>query len=127
LPSGPFTCANEHGRERDDDARIANGGGAPISSRALTGASLPVDLLATTNGGATWQPQVVDGLGGGHVLSTATADYFAGVGVPPGNPYTSLFVTHTGGASPKPTDFVIDSSGNGSYGGAQGSVRLTVK
>jgi photosystem II stability/assembly factor-like uncharacterized protein len=81
-----------------------------LDVRPTIGASLPLDLLATTDGGATWQPQVIDGLDGGHVLATSSADYFASVGVPLGNPYTSVFTTATAGASPNPSRLTLSLS-----------------
>ena len=48
---------------------------------AIGGGSFPdefaPDVLATTNGGKTWQPEVIDGEGDGDVLATPTKDYFA--------------------------------------------------
>jgi photosystem II stability/assembly factor-like uncharacterized protein len=167
-----------------------------------TGIGLQLDVLSTTNGGASWQPQVIDGRGAGRVLATANAGYFANVGVVESSPYRSVFTTTDGGASPNPsqltlslgakqltakalrkrggretirgrltpvtspgervllsyrsrqtgewtsrtvavasngafqatvsmlkatTDFVVDSTGDGTYGGAQGYARLTVR
>jgi photosystem II stability/assembly factor-like uncharacterized protein len=162
---------------------------------------LEINVLTTTNGGKTWQPQVIDGSGTGLVLSTPTVGYFAS-SAPAADPYRALFTTTNGGASPNPsqltlslgtarltakalrkrhgqvtlrgrlspvtspgerlllsyrsrqtgnwtsrtitvasngafqatvsklkttTDFVVDSAGDGTYGGAQGYARLTVK
>jgi photosystem II stability/assembly factor-like uncharacterized protein len=160
-----------------------------------------IDVLSTTNGGQTWQPQVIDGGGAGLVLASPTVDYFANVS-PAADPFHAVFTTTNTGASPKPsrltlalqstrltakalrkrhgqvtvrgrlspvtspgeqvllsfrsrqtggwtfrpvtvasngafqatvskltatTDFVVDSTGDGTYGGAQDYARLTVK
>jgi photosystem II stability/assembly factor-like uncharacterized protein len=160
-----------------------------------------IDALSTTNGGQTWQPQVIDGGAQGVILASPTADYFANIS-PAADPFQAVFTTTNAGASPKPsrltlslpskrltaqalrrrhgqvtirgrlspvtspgetvllsyrsrqtggwtirpvtvasngafqatvsklkatTDFVVDSTGDGTYGGAQGYARLTVK
>jgi photosystem II stability/assembly factor-like uncharacterized protein len=163
--------------------------------------SVTIDVLSTTNGGQTWQPQVIDGGGAGLVLASPTVDYFANIS-PGADPFQAVFTTTNAGASPKPsrltlslqtnrltakalrkrhgqvtirgrlspvtspgervllsfrsrqtggwtsrpvtvasngafqatvsklkatTDFVVYSTGDGTYGGAQGYARLTVK
>jgi photosystem II stability/assembly factor-like uncharacterized protein len=160
-----------------------------------------IDVLSTTNGGQTWQPQVIDGGGEGLILASPKVDYFANIS-PAADPFQAVFTTTNAGASPKPsrltlslpskrltaqalrrrhgrvtirgrlspvtspgepvllsfrsrqtggwtirpvtvssngafqatvsklkatTDFVADSTGDGTYGGAQGYARLTVK
>jgi len=163
--------------------------------------ALTIDVLSTTNGGQTWQPQVIDGGAAGLVLATPTVDYFANIS-PGADPFQAVFTTTNAGASPTPsqltlslqnkrltatalrerhgqvtirgrltpvtspgervllayrsrqtgswtsrpltvasngafqttvsklkatTDFVVASAGDGTYGGAQGYARLTVK
>jgi photosystem II stability/assembly factor-like uncharacterized protein len=160
-----------------------------------------IDALSTTNGGQTWQPQVIDGGGAGLILASPNVNYFANIS-PGADPFQAVFTTVNAGASPKPsrlklslgtnrvtakalrnrhgqvtirgrlspvtspgepvllsfrsrqtggwtfrpvtvasngafqatvsklkatTDFVADSTGDGTYGGAQGYARLTVK
>jgi photosystem II stability/assembly factor-like uncharacterized protein len=192
--------------------KLANVGTTAISSISFASAqrgflalnapgALKIDVLSTTNGGRTWQPQVIDGGGAGLVLATSTVGYFTNIS-PPADPYHAVFTTTNAGASPKPsrltlslgtqrltatalrkqasrvtirgrltpvtspgeqvllsyrsrqtggwtyrtvtvasngafqatvsklkatTDFVVSSTGDGTYGGAQGYARLTVK
>jgi photosystem II stability/assembly factor-like uncharacterized protein len=192
--------------------KLANVGTTAVSSISFASAqrgflalsapgALNIDVLSTTNGGQTWQPQVIDGGGAGLVLATSTVGYFTNIS-PPADPYHAVFTTTDAGTSPKPsrltlslgtrrltakalrtragrvtirgrltpvtspgeqvllsyrsrqtggwtsrtvtvasngafqatvsklkatTDFVVDSTGDGTYGGAQGYARLTVK
>ncbi len=71
---------------------------------------LPLDVLGTTDGGTTWQPQVIDGRGAGRVLATAKGGYFANIGVSAASPYQSLFTTANGGASPNPSRLTVSLS-----------------
>ncbi|HEX5193629.1 MAG TPA: hypothetical protein VFW09_12570 [Solirubrobacteraceae bacterium] len=72
-----------------------------IGSTGTAVAPTPIDVLATTDGGRTWGPQVIDGVGHGLVLATAGPDYFANLGVPAWRPYNMVFATSNGGASPQ--------------------------
>ena len=66
-----------------------------------------IDVLRTTNGGRSWQPEIIDGEGG-EVLATPGVDYFAS-GLPNGDSptYTGFFSTTNGGASPQPSSISI--------------------
>ncbi|MGO9959642.1 MAG: WD40/YVTN/BNR-like repeat-containing protein [Solirubrobacteraceae bacterium] len=77
-----------------------------------------VDLLATTNGGKTWQPEVIDGEQAGLILATPAADYYDEAGQNGGvNPGYGLFATTDAGLSPNPSTLKI----------SIGRTRLTAK
>jgi photosystem II stability/assembly factor-like uncharacterized protein len=185
-----------------EDISFANAKRGLLALGAPRTSALPLDVLSTSNGGTTWQPQVIDGRGAGQALATTNGGYFVNVGVSAASPYQSVFTTADAGASPNPsrltlslsakkltakalhkrhgritirgrltpvtspgervllsyrsrqagvwtsrtvavasngafqtsvsklkatTDFVVDSTGDGTNGGAQGYARLTVK
>jgi photosystem II stability/assembly factor-like uncharacterized protein len=78
-----------------------------------------VDLLATTDGGKTWQPEVIDGEQAGLILATPAADYYdeAGQSGERGKLGYGLFATTNGGLSPNPSTLRI----------SIGRTRLTAK
>jgi hypothetical protein len=68
---------------------------------------LPTDVLVTTNGGKTWQPEVIDGAaandrdnGFGSVLATPGHDYYADPASQNTSPESAVFASSDGGASP---------------------------
>jgi photosystem II stability/assembly factor-like uncharacterized protein len=61
-----------------------------------------IDVLATTNGGKSWQPEVIDGEQAGSILATPGADYYDEAGQS-NSDYAlqeGLFATTNGGLSP---------------------------
>jgi len=68
-----------------------------------------VDVLATTNGGKTWQPEVIDGEQAGTILATPAADYYdeAGQSNSDYSLQEGLFATTGGGLSPDPSTLTI--------------------
>lgn len=73
--------------------------------------SLLFDALATTNGGKTWQPEVIDGAGsndpGSAVLATKGHDYFADAASQGADQTSAVFATSNGGASPQASHLSI--------------------
>jgi hypothetical protein len=81
--------------------------GYVVDNGSQSGAFANIDVLHTTNGGKSWQPQVVIGQGG-DVLSTPSADYFLSDLTFPDQPgFTGLFSTTSGGASPQRSSLSI--------------------
>jgi hypothetical protein len=78
--------------------------------------SVGIDVLSTTNGGHTWQPQVIDGGGAGLVLASPRVNYFANIS-PGADPFQAVFTTTNAGASPKPSRLTV----------SLGTTRLTAK
>lgn len=80
-----------------------------------TGVSgLPFDVLATTSGGRTWQPEVIDGSAGNDaslglptVLATKSHDYFADPASQDADQISAVFATGNGGASPRASQLSI--------------------
>jgi photosystem II stability/assembly factor-like uncharacterized protein len=66
-----------------------------------------IDVLHTTNGGRTWQPEIIAGQGG-QVLATPGFDYFtSGVTFSGAPSFTGFFSTTNGGASPQKSSLSI--------------------
>ncbi len=66
-----------------------------------------IDVLHTTNGGRSWQPQVIDGQGC-QILATPSAAYCSGgVTFAEAPSFTGFFSTTNGGASPQKTSLSI--------------------
>jgi photosystem II stability/assembly factor-like uncharacterized protein len=81
--------------------------GYVVDNGSQSGAFANIDVLHTTNGGKSWQPQFVIGQGG-DVLSTPSADYFLSDLTFPDQPgFTGLFSTTSGGASPQRSSLSI--------------------
>lgn len=68
-----------------------------------------VDVLATTNGGQSWQPEVIDGEQAGLILATPGVDYYDEAGQANENypVQEGLFATTNGGLSPSPSALAI--------------------
>jgi photosystem II stability/assembly factor-like uncharacterized protein len=68
-----------------------------------------VDVLATTDGGKTWQPEVIDGEQAGSILATPGVDYYdeAGQTTDDTTLQEGLFATTNDGASPKSSTLTI--------------------
>jgi photosystem II stability/assembly factor-like uncharacterized protein len=68
-----------------------------------------VDVLATTNGGKSWQPEVIDGEQAGSILATPGVDYYDEAGQTNENypVQEGLFATTNGGLSPNPSTLTI--------------------
>jgi photosystem II stability/assembly factor-like uncharacterized protein len=97
--------------------KLANTGTTGISSISFSSAergmlalsapgALRIDVLSTTNGGQTWEPQVIDGGGAGRVLATPAVDLFANIS-PGADPYQAVFTTTDAGASPQPSRLTL--------------------
>ncbi len=66
-----------------------------------------IDLLRTTNGGKSWQPEIIDGQGG-QILATPGVDYFTGgLAFSDAPSFTGFFSTTNGGASPQQSSLSI--------------------
>lgn len=66
-----------------------------------------VDLLHTTNGGRSWQPEIIDGQGG-QILATPGSDYFlSGLTFTGAPSLPGFFSTTNGGASPQQSSLSI--------------------
>jgi photosystem II stability/assembly factor-like uncharacterized protein len=107
--------------------KLANVGTTAVASMSFSSAkrgllainslgSVAIDVLSTTNGGQTWQPQVIDGGGAGLVLASPTVNYFANIS-PGADPFQAVFTTTNAGASPKPSRLTL----------SLGATRLTAK
>ena len=107
--------------------KLANVGTTAVASMSFSSAkrgllainslgSVGIDVLSTTNGGHTWQPQVIDGGGAGLVLASPTVNYFANIS-PGADPFQAVFTTTNAGASPKPSRLTV----------SLGTTRLTAK
>jgi photosystem II stability/assembly factor-like uncharacterized protein len=107
--------------------KLANVGTTAVSSMSFSSAtrgllainslgSVAIDVLSTTNGGRTWQPQVIDGGGAGLVLASPNVNYFANIS-PGADPFQAVFTTTNAGASPKPSRLTL----------SLGTTRLTAK
>ncbi len=74
---------------------------------------LGADVLATTNGGTTWQPEVIDGAVAneagsfGSVLATPGHDYYADPASQNSSPESAVFASSNGGASPQASHLSI--------------------
>jgi photosystem II stability/assembly factor-like uncharacterized protein len=68
-----------------------------------------VDLLRTTNGGKTWQPEVIDGEEDGMVLAAPGVSYYADTITNPNSSATptAFFASTNGGASPQKSSLSI--------------------
>jgi photosystem II stability/assembly factor-like uncharacterized protein len=64
-----------------------------------------VDVIATTNGGKSWQPEVIDGEQAGLILATPGVDYYDEAGQSNSNysVQSGLLATTNGGLSPTPS------------------------
>ncbi len=99
-----------------DSMGVAGLGGISFSSARtgyvdvtgpLNGDFNNIDLLRTTNGGRSWQPQVISGQGG-IPAATPSADYFISQMTFSGEPgFTGLFSTTNGGSSPQGSSLSI--------------------
>ncbi len=84
------------------DGYVDIGGGNINTNFDLT------DLLHTTNGGRSWQPQIITGHFAGHILATPGVAYFVcGLTFPGAPSFTGFFGTTNGGASPQKTSLSI--------------------
>jgi photosystem II stability/assembly factor-like uncharacterized protein len=84
----------------------ASAGLISLDTEGSTAGALPfgdVDVLQTSNGGKTWQPEVIDGEQGGDIAATPGHDYFADSNS--SGPY--LLATSNGGASPQQSTLSI--------------------
>ena len=86
---------------------VGNGYVETVGAGSLNGDFTNIDVLHTTNGGRSWQAQVIVGQGG-DVVATPSADYFMSDMTFSDQPdFTGLFSTTNGGASPQKSSLSI--------------------
>ena len=78
-----------------------------LNADAIRRTALSFDVLATTNGGKTWQPEVIDGGDGELVLATAGHDYYVDRSSQGDDNTSAVFSSSNLGLSPQASHLTI--------------------